>query len=396
VNPAGPNNPQNKDDPHRWLDAEILRRLIELNPISSESKDRDKIYVPEEISRQISVGRLGLLLTEFERIRSRAGSPEKVDVLNLRLSARGYPGLFDYILKAGAFSVGNSHRAVRLLDFGAESLVFFGENRAGVPVAIKIPFLDFTNLGHLAVDQLLRRRRRLVHEGNMLRALEGTAFPRFIASHVGHNFFFPSRIPSFLSDSEQFLVIEYVKGLRVDALARLLHKHNRGCCVLHLAVKFAATFFDLSEEIAVRIGPKSVYTDIKPENALVQETEIRIVDASSIIPGDLTEPSSFSVSEAYLDPIDHQKWKIGKLVPQPAYVVRSVVRIVRALVANTTLFVGQPSPAWPSDVPVDPASTLNSLATDLKIDLRRAAEVSHALLERLTCQHGAFHNLAVN
>ena len=381
--------PQIFDDPNRWLDGEALRRLLELNPLDARAEQRDKLIVPQEL-RKVPVARLWLILGEFERMRADARAREPVDVLALRLSASGRPGLFDYILKVGAFSVGNAHRAVRLLDFGAESLVFLGEESSGAPVAIKLPFVDFTNLAHLDLDQLLRRRRRLVHEATMLRALAGTALPAFVAEHTGHNPLFPTGIPPSLRDMEQFLVIEYVKGFRVDGLARSLHQQERACCALRLASQFAATFFDLSEAIAAQIGPEAAYTDIKPENALLQDSEIRIVDASSIVSSSkAAEPHSFSVSELYLNPIDYRQWVAGELVPNPCFIVRSVVRAVHSLVANAPLFVAEASPPWPAGALVDLGPTLDALAADLKIEIRRAADASHALLERSACEHGS-------
>lgn len=382
------NSAQTSTDPNRWLDEEILRRLIELNPIDARAIQFDKIYVPEEIRGKVPLDRLTLILAEFRKLRANAGDHGLVNVLALRLSASGYPDLFDYIVRAGEFSVGNAYRMVRLLDFGAESLVCLGEDIRGAPVAIKTPFLDFTNLAHLDVDQLLRRRQRLVHEAKMLRALTGTALPSFIAAQVTRNPLFPPRIPPFLRDSEQFLIIEYVNGARVDALARFLLQQKRACCALRLAAEFTATFFNLSEVIAARIGSDAAYTDIKPENALLQDSGMRIVDASSIVTNIKTEPRSFSVSEVYLDPIDHRHWTGGSLVPTPAFIVRSVVRAAHALVDNTPLFVAQASPTWPPNALIDFGPTMDDLAADSKIDLRRATDTSNALLSRLACEHG--------
>jgi serine/threonine protein kinase len=382
------NDTQNAADPNRWLDDEILRRLIKHNPIDARAQQFDKIYVPKEIRGKVSPDRLALILDELRKMRANAGARGSVNLLALRLSASGRPDLFDYILKVGEISVGSAYRAVRLLDFGAESLVFLGEDIRGAPVAIKVPFLDFTNLARLDVDQLLRRRRRLAHEANMLRTLTGTVLPAFIAEQITQNPLFPPRIPPFLRDSEQFLIIEYVNGARVDALARFLLQQKRGCCALRLAAEFATTFFNLSEIITERIGPDAAYTDIKPENALLQDSGMRIVDASSIVINITTEPRSFSVSEVYLDPIDHQHWTAENLVPTPAFIVRSVVRAAHALVANTPLFVAQASPSWPPVALDDFGPTMDGMAADSKIDLRRATDTSNALLNRLVCGHG--------
>lgn len=395
MGPRGSRSPQTSNYPNRWDDDEILQRLIELNPIDPNpidpsAKRSDKIIISKELHLQVDRVRLLRIAGELQTMRAGRHARESVNVVALRLSARGHPGLFDYILKVGEFSVGNAHRALRLLDFGAESLVFLGEDLRGVAVAIKIPFLDFTNLAHLDVDQLLRRRRRLAHEATMLRALPETALPAFVAEHVGRNPLFPPRMPPFLRDAEQCLVTEYVNGERIDTLARSLHQQGRGCCSLRLAAAFAATFFDLSEVIANRLGPEAVYTDIKPENALLQDSEIRIVDASSILPSSLIgDPRSLSVSALYLDPIDHRQWTAGKFVPNPAFIVRSVVRAVHSLVADAPLFVGQASPSWPPGALIDLGPALDALVTDLKIDLRHAADISHALVERLACEHGS-------
>jgi hypothetical protein len=375
-------------DPNRWLDDEILRQLIKLNPVRSGDKQSDRIFVPKEIRGRVPFDRLMLIVNELKKLKVNADARGAANILALRLSASGRPDLFDYIHKAGEFPLGEAYRAIRLHDFGAESLVFFGEDTSGTPVAIKAPFLDFTNLARLDVDQLLRRRHRLAHEADMLRALNGTAFPSFIAEQVTQNPLFPPRIPPFLRDSEQFLIVEYVEGIRADTLARFLLQQKRECCALRLASEFAMTFFNLSETIAERIGVDAAYTDIKPENVLLQDSGMRIVDASSIVTNIATEPRLFSVSEAYLNPIDHQHWAAGCLVPTPAFIVRSVVRAAHALVATTPLFVAQASPSWPPCALADFGPTMDGMAADSQIDLRSAADISNALLNRLACEHG--------
>src|SRR5947209_5075722 len=127
-------------DPNRWQDEEILQQLIKLNPVREGAAQSDRIFVPDEISGRVPFGRLMLIISELKKMRARTDAWGPVSALALRLSASGSPNLFDYIHRAGAFPVGDAYRAVRLHDFGAESLVFFGEDRSGSPVAIKAPF----------------------------------------------------------------------------------------------------------------------------------------------------------------------------------------------------------------------------------------------------------------
>jgi hypothetical protein len=148
------------------------------------------------------------------------------------------------------------------------------------------------------------------------------------------------------------------------------------------------TFFNLSETITARVGAAAAYTDIKPENALLQDSGMRIVDASSIVTNPTTEPRSFSVSEVYLDPIDHQRWAAGTLNPTSSYIARSVIRAVHALVANTPLFIAQASPSWPPIALVDFGPTMDNIAANSNIDLCRASDTCSALLNRLACKHG--------
>lgn len=379
-------------DSSRWLDEEILRRLLEFNQLwaeAEESKQPDRIIVPTDIQGRVSFERLMSIVGELRKARANAQAREPINALALRLSASGSPELFNYIHRAGEFPVGGAYRALRLLDFGAESLVFFGEDKqTGTPVAIKVPFLDFTNLARLDVDQLQRRRRRLAHEAEMLRTLDSTALPAFIAELVSRNPLFPPRVPPFLRDSEQFLIIEYVDGVGVDALARFLLRHERECCALRLAAEFAATFFNLSEVITARIGSHAIYTDIKPENALLQDSGMRIVDASSIVPDATVGLGQIPVSEVYLDPADHEQWSAERLIPTPAFIARSVVRAAHALVANTPLLVAQPSPPWPPSALNDFGPTMDGIVANAKIDLRGATDTSNALLNRLACGHG--------
>jgi hypothetical protein len=385
-----PNNPEPTNDPDAWRDDELLRLLIERYPVGSKVEQLDKIVLPEAIKRQIPSARLWRIVNEFQQLRATASATGAVDVLALRLAASGRPVLLNYIRSIGEFPLTSAHRVTHLIDFGAESLVFAGQNNNGNRVAIKIPFLDFTNLAKLDVEQLLRRRRRLVHEGRMLRAMSDTFFPAFISEYITRNPFFPSRIPPFLRDSEQFLVLEYLNGIRVDAVARILHEQKRECCVLRLTAKFAATFFQLSMEIPKRIELKATYTDIKPENALLQDSELRIVDASSIVfPSMDDEERSFCVSEAYLDPIDHFQWRNGSLALTPALTIRSVVRCAHRLAANMPLLQGQANPPWPMSALSALGPTLDALSSTHDADLGRCADVCQELLHRLTCNHGS-------
>lgn len=373
---------------NQWTDDEILRRISEVNPIGKRAAGFDKIYVPDYISANVPKDRLWIIVNKFHKTWIKARPDAALDVLELRLAARGYPKLFNYICQTGPFRVGNQYHTVRLLDFGSESLVFLGEDSEGSSVAIKLPFTDFTDLAHLDLDQLSRRRSRLNHESHMLKVLADTILPAFICKQVANNPLFPQRIPLFLRESEQFLIMEYVEGIRADVLARRLLHEDRACCTLRLTTEFAVTFLELSQAITSRLGPAATYTDIKPENVLVQTSRMRVVDASSIVEDVNNEPRGFSVSEGYLDPIDHQRWMAGKLIPDNAFILRSVVRAMHALVSSAPLLVGSSSPPWPSDAVIDFVLTVDGLITDSRNDIRLATDICQRLLSRMHCKHG--------
>lgn len=372
--------------PDHWSDDEILQRIREANPLGKRATNVDKIIVPDEIYANVPIARLWPIINKFQKIWIKARINSAADGLALRLAARGYPKLFDYIRQTGQFPVGDEHHTVRLLDFGTESLVFLGKDSEGSSVAIKVAFVDFTDLAHLDLEQLSRRRNRLNHESQMLNVLADTVLPAFISKQVANNPLFPQRMPLFLRESEQFLIMEYVEGIRADEFTRGLLREERSCCTLRLATEFAVTFFELSQTITSRIGPAAAYTDIKPENVIIQASRMRVVDASSIVE-DINVARVFSVSEGYLDPIDHQRWMVGKLVPDNEFVLRSVVRVMHALVSNEALFVGK-SPSWPSGTLKDFVATFDGLIADSRNDIRFASDICRGLLSRLQCEHG--------
>jgi hypothetical protein len=374
-------------DASGWSDEAILKRLADLNPPPTNDSF-DKIFIPEEIGAWVPHDRLAGIIGELERIRGRAVPATTADVLALRMAAQGRPRLFEYLKKAMPFTASERCSIIRLLDFGAESLVLLGEDTGtGSSIAVKVPFVDFTSLAQLDVQQLLRRRERLAREAETLQALAGTVLPKLVDQWIGHNPLFPSGIPSFVRDQERFLIMEYIPGVRLDVYARSLHQQDRACCALRLAVDFAVAFFDFSAAITTRLGVGMAYTDVKPENVLVDGGTLRVVDASSIAPSG-GEGRALPVSELYLDPVDHEMWTRGQLVADPAFIVRSVIRAVHSLVSNTTLFVAEAPPPWPPNALADLAPTLDALVADPEIDLARAAAASYALLQRLECKHG--------
>jgi len=221
----------------------------------------------------------------------------------------------------------------------------------------------------------------------MLNILADTVLPALISKQIANNPLFPQRLPRFIRESEQFLIMEYVEGLRADDFARRLLREERSCCTFRLATEFAGTLFELSQAINSRLGPAAAYTDIKPENVIVQASRMRVVDASSIVE-DINVARVFSVSEGYLDSIDHQRWMAGKLVPDNAFVLRSVVRAMHALVSNEALFVGKSAPSWPANTLVDFVETFDRLITESRNDIGLARNICRELLSRLECEHG--------
>ncbi|WP_420941216.1 hypothetical protein [Archangium gephyra] len=337
----------------------------------------------------VSPGELAQILREVERQRwDGERSQEIPELLALRMAASGRHALLDHVRRIGSFELGKHYRVLRLFDFGAESLVFLGENRdSGETVIVKVPFVDYTDLAHLDVGQLLRRRHRLVHEAELLRVLESTALPSFVGEYTGCNPMFPAGLPPFLRTQEQFLVMEYIQGTRLDALARELHQQERGCCTMRLAVQFSVVFLRLAAEIGRRLGPMAAYTDIKPENALIQGTDIRIVDAASIA----REPAPgvpLAVSELYLEPVDLVHSREGTLVPDTAFTLRSLSRCMRLLVSNAPMFVGQAAPDWPPFAAWTLGPSIDSLLARSRVTSEEAATALQEALEQLQCAHG--------
>jgi hypothetical protein len=374
------------DDQTKWIDAALLAEIVRLNPHNPGAEPRDKVLIPEHLLRRTTREQLAAVLAEVNRLRPSTGAAEPASVLAVRMGAGGHPGLLDHIQRAGPFMVGGTHRVVHLLDFGAQSLVFLGEDMNRSPVAIKVPFVDYTDLARLDVDRLQRRRQGLLHEAEMLRTFAGTAFPRFIAEHIGQNPLFPPGLPSFLRDNERFLVLERIEGQRVDTYGRVLHRQGRPCCARRLAAQFGVAFLDLAATIIERLGANAAYTDVKPENALLHKSTVRVVDASSIA-YDSPSRGGIAVSELYLDPLDRKRWVRGELLPDAGFTIRCVARCMRVLCSNAPLFVGEQSPPWSG--PEDGlGATVDGLVAYDTPDLRAAADTLRLALSQLQCVHG--------
>ncbi|HEY4641690.1 MAG TPA: hypothetical protein VII75_10125 [Thermoanaerobaculia bacterium] len=366
----------------KWLDDELLDELRRINPFVGEPGER--LVLPDALSQEVSPDQLARVLA---RLRKQASGASTQPLLALRLSARKRPHLFSYLQRMGRFAV-ESYRTIRLLDFGSESLIFLSEDISGNLVAIKLPFIDFTDLARIDVQQVRRRRNRLAREAETLARLDRTALPRLIASWQGINPLFPSALPPFLREQERFLALEYLPGARVDACASALRRIGRSCCVTRLAVAFVEAFVDLSLDIQARLGAGVLYTDIKPENGIVQPGGIRIVDASSIVEINAAT-RNLPISELYLHPVDHREWLAGRLLPSSGFILRTAVRAARSLVDAGTLFVGEDLPSWPQTVRGDVVDIFDSLASIDDSSLEEASAILGDLMERASCDHGS-------
>lgn len=377
------------DDIKRWLTPEIVAELMTMRPPSDTDAVTDRLYLPEKIFSQIPPSELRRLLKEVSQLRGNTNQQSAPDWLTLRMIASGRQALLEHIRKTGAFDLGEQYRALRLIDFGAESLIFLGESRiAKEKIAIKLPFVDYTDLAHLDVEQLLRRRQRLRHEAELLHKLRGSVLPAFVREYVGPNPMFPIGLPPFLRTEEQFLIMELIHGTRVDLVVRGFHKQERACCTPRLAVQFAIAFLSLAYDIERSMGPKAVYTDIKPENALVQGTIVRIVDAASIARTAVLG-ARFVTSELYLDPVDLARFRTGTLVPDIFFTLRSLARCMRLLVSNLPMFVGQPAPEWPPHLVQSLGSVIDALLARPSIAFAEAISDFMAVLGKLQCTHGS-------
>ena len=375
------------NDRTKWLDSELLEEIRRLNPCHEGSVLKEKTIIPEHLIRQITKRQLEMVPVELNRLSSRDDITQPAGLLALRMAARGYGKLFDHIKHVGTFSIGEKYKILNLLDFGSQSLLFSGEDFNQSSIAIKLPFVDYTNLAYLDVDQLKRRRERLVHEAEILKICRGTAFPEFITEQLGPNPFFPLGFPSFLRDNERFLIVEKIDGIRVDSYARTLHCENRLCCARRLAVQFGIAFLAHAAEIVKRIGPYAIYTDIKPENALIKASTIRIVDASSIMT-DHGNESSMAITKLYLDPLDYERQTRGELLPDSAFTIRSVARCMRMLVTNEPLLVGKCSSPWSDDSEGDLGRIVEELLAVESPDLSASVDILRKLLCQLACPHG--------
>jgi hypothetical protein len=369
----------------RPIDAGVFEEIVRIN--QELYTGTDVWVVPDQVWQGLDDEQRMLLLAELQRIGAApfAASAGRIQAEPhaLRLVSRGFPELLARIRKLEPFQLGVRYTGLRLIDFGGESFVFRGRDEStGHDVVVKMSFVDFSGAARVDVEQLRRRRRRLRKEAAVLARMRGTVLPDLVDELQDQNPFFPRSFPPFLRAEEVFVVMEYIAGTRFDLHVRHLHRDGRGCCARGRTLELAIAFLDLQREIADRLGAASIYTDIKPENALVGE-RIRIVDASSVHLADEDGPAH--VSELYLDPADHRAWAAGALRLDDGYVLRSVARCVRMLATNAPAVIGAALPPWPDATPAAFRASIDDLPG--AVTLARATTALQTLLPELACSH---------
>jgi serine/threonine protein kinase len=371
----------------------ILSDLLERARIS-HSMRIDKITLSSE--EVLAIERLSLkerlsLLEKLHptRVKWAPAQPQmQLEGINLRMVAEGWARLHLHLQKNTPFDLNEQFRDLALFDYGSESLVLLAkDNKSNKQVVIKVAFCDYTDISGFDLEKLQRRRERLVKEANILTIMKGTALPIFLDLVKSTNPLFPKSFPDFIRSTEVFLLMEPIFGVRVDIQARRFHKLNRVCCAQKLAVDFAIASLALQLEIFKRLG-KSIYTDIKPENALLVDDLIRIVDGSSIMLAEDEGVSYPKVSPLYLEPRDVHSYFDGTLRPDEGYVFRGIARCAQILACNSPAIVGAQLPAWASFILPEIKSAFDMLATchsaSLTDSIGHLTNVKHYLI----CNHG--------
>jgi hypothetical protein len=369
-------------DDHVYLLVNAVRQRLTEGASMSEILSSDLLADVDSAMRLTIAEILPTLVSETS---AASGEISRIDALALRMSARGHSGLLTYIRKIGFFDLSKRIRELEVSDFGSECLLFLARDtdHSGRRVAIKVPFVDYSQPLSIDTDQLSRRRRRFLHEAAVLRKMNGTALPELVDAVIKDNPLFPRGIPPSVRGHEVFVVMQFVRGTRVDLQARQYHRDGRPCCATHLALQFGTAFLLLQQEIAARLGTAWYYTDIKPENAIASDV-VRVVDAASIYsPEDETPPRR---SDLYLSPEDLRRSRSTGLVPDDGYVCRSVARGVQILACNSSAVVGDALPPWAGHVSKEVCDAIDHAnASPLRVD--EFLRTLRALLPRVDCGH---------
>ncbi|MBU0551649.1 hypothetical protein KKF91_02625 [Myxococcota bacterium] len=259
------------------------------------------------------------------------------EALRLRLTAQGLAPLASWIFGRLPEAWGPYLRP-RLLDFGAESLVFEAHDpRRAARVVIKLPFIDYTLGAALDLAALQRRRAALAWEIEVLERL-GAPFPALVDTLTLDNPLLPRSLPPSLR-RERVAVMAHLEGIALAVEARREAQLNAWPDLEALLARFVRASLALAARIEALFGPQALYADLKLENATLCDGEIRFFDASSVV--DLASDAPLKVSPLYLDPVDYGA-EVSRPTAAGPFFRRGLRRCVAVILAGGNALPGQP------------------------------------------------------
>jgi serine/threonine protein kinase len=269
------------------------------------------------------------------------------DLIRLKLEADGLGNLFEPLSALTGLTLGERFVLRELYAVGGQSLLWRTEDREQPerPALTRLALLPYPRPAYIRDADIHRARRRIEHEAQLLQRFHDSSLPQCYGLYYAPNpLQSPERGPA-ITDTEPYLVMEWIRGVTVTAWARMFATGN--LLLTGLALDIARTFIELSLQLQ---QGGYLYTDLNPHNLIYSASEfnrpVRVIDAGSIIPLAPSPDFEIPFSWAYVPPDYYDAYNAGKRRwPTAAFALYTLGKTLWQVLTNR-----QPMPGEPPDL----------------------------------------------
>jgi len=213
----------------------------------------------------------------------------QTELLRQKLISYGYDGLFELLPELIGLRLGGRFVLKELFNLGGQSLLWRAADLQipHRPALVRMALLPYQRPAYLKEDDILHARHHIEFEAKILRTFSQTTLPAYYGLYYAHNSLqAPERGPS-ITETEPYLVLEFIQGSGLDQWGRLLHSAidlTRMADLSELALNVTGCMIQLNQTL---VAGGYLYADISARNLLVvhQNTNaLRVVDAGGILP----------------------------------------------------------------------------------------------------------------
>jgi len=241
------------------------------------------------------------------------------ELIRLKLISLGFDGLYEMLGQLVGLELGQRFTLREPLAVGGQSLLWTTDDatKSNKFVVTRMALLPYHRPAYIKGTKILRVRQRIEQEAKLLQQFKDSSLPNFYGLfHAGNPLQPPERGTS-ITETEPYLVMEFVAGLTVMEQARLLHTTKSAKNELSLlALNVTDSVIQLCNTLYQH---GYLYSDLNPRNLICATSpsgsHVRVIDAGSIIPTVATPEIDIPYTWAYIPPDyymaydkGHQKW----------------------------------------------------------------------------------------